>query len=170
MREVFRKARQASPCILFFDEFDSLVPQRGMRDSSQVSERVVSQFLTELDGLEELKGVLVLAATNRKELIDDSVLRPGRFDFVIELPLPNEKERLEIFRVHTRGRPLAGDVSLETLANGTQGMSGADIEAVCNEAARMSIGEAIKTGEKELQISLRHFVESIHWLKKEKGE
>jgi len=170
VREVFRKARQASPCILFFDEFDSLAPQRGLRDSSQVSERVVSQFLTELDGLEELKGVLVLAATNRKELIDDSVLRPGRFDFIIELPLPDEKERLEIFRIHTRGKPLAHDVLLESLARETEGMSGSDIETVCQEAARMAIGEAIAAGKKEPRLLLEHFTRGIDQLRKEKGE
>jgi len=114
VREIFRKAKQAAPAILFFDEIDSLVPQRSAGGGdSLVAERVISQFLTELDGIEELKGVLVLAATNRPDLVDPALLRPGRFDLVLELPMPDEQVREMIFRVHAKGKPLARDVNLK---------------------------------------------------------
>jgi transitional endoplasmic reticulum ATPase len=172
VREIFRKAKQASPCILFFDEFDSLVPERGLSGDSQVTERVISQFLTELDGLEELKGVLVLAATNRKDLIDSAVLRPGRFDFFLEFPLPDEKARKEIFKVHTKGKPLAPDVDLENLAQKTEGLAGSDIEVICREASMTAIRELLQTGRKgkRLQISNEHFNLALEWLKTQKGE
>jgi transitional endoplasmic reticulum ATPase len=172
VREVFRKAKQASPCILFFDEFDSLVPERGSGDNSQVTERVISQFLTELDGLEELKGVLVLAATNRKDLIDSAILRPGRFDFVLDFPLPDEKTRQEIFGIHVGGKPLASDIDLAVLAEETEGLSGAEIEVICREAAMLAIRESIQAGNKKskLQISKEHFNLAINWLKAQKGE
>jgi transitional endoplasmic reticulum ATPase len=172
VREVFRKAKQASPCILFFDEFDSLVPERGLGDTSQVTERVISQFLTELDGLEELKGVLVLAATNRKDLIDSAILRPGRFDFVLDFPLPDEKTRQEIFGIHVGGKPLASDIDLAVLAEGTEGLSGAEIEVICREAAMLAIREFIQAGNKKskLQISKEHLNLAINWLKAQKGE
>jgi transitional endoplasmic reticulum ATPase len=172
VREVFRKARQASPCILFFDEFDSLVPERGLGQDSQVTERVISQFLTELDGLEELKGVLVLAATNRKDLIDSAILRPGRFDFILELPLPDEEARHQIFQIHTKGKPLASDANPYVLARGTGGMTGSDIEVICREASMVAIREFISSGQqdKELQIFMKHFSLAIEWLKSQKGE
>jgi transitional endoplasmic reticulum ATPase len=172
VREVFRKAKQASPCILFFDEFDSLVPERGLGENSQVTERVISQFLTELDGLEELKGVLVLAATNRKDLIDSAVLRPGRFDFVLDFPLPDEKARREIFGIHVGGKPLAGDIDLEVLAKETEELSGAEIEVICREAAMLAIRESIlaENRKNKLQISKEHFNLAIDWLKAQKGE
>jgi len=182
VREVFRKAKQASPCILFFDEFDSLVPERGLGGDSQATERVISQFLTELDGLEELKGVLVLSATNRKDLIDSAILRPGRFDFILEFPLPDEKARQEIFRVHTKGKPLAPDIALDVLAQETEGMAGSDIAAICQEASMVAIRELIKPSPKpsplkgegkervedKLQISRKHFTVAIEWLKSQK--
>ncbi len=121
VREVFKKARQAAPCILFFDEIEALVPQRGRASGEQVSERVVTQFLTEMDGIEELRGVLVLASTNRVDLIDPAILRPGRFDFVIEIPKPDLKAREAIFHVHTRGKPLGKNVSLEAWVRETDG-------------------------------------------------
>jgi transitional endoplasmic reticulum ATPase len=172
VREVFRKTKQASPCILFFDEFDSLVPERGLGENSQVTERVISQFLTELDGLEELKGVLVLAATNRKDLIDSAILRPGRFDFTLEFPLPDEKARREIFAIHTKGKPLASDVDPGVMAQKTEGLAGADIEVICREASMIAIREFLRTqGEKtKLQISKGHFDLAIDWLKAQKGE
>ncbi len=158
VREAFRKAKQASPCIIFFDEFDSLVPERGLSGDSRVAERVISQFLTELDGLVELKGVLVLAATNRKDLIDSAILRPGRFDIILEFPLPDEKARLDILRIHTGGKPLADDVTLQSLTSATEGMTGADIYAVCRTASMMAIGDFIHAETRgRLQISGRHF-------------
>lgn len=165
VREVFHKARQASPCILFFDEVDSLVPQRGLSDSSQATERVISQFLTELDGLEELKGVLVLAATNRKDLIDPAILRPGRFDFILDFPLPDRAMRLEIFRVHTRSKPLARDVNLEALSGETEGLSGSDIAAICQEASRLAIRDAVASGGARVEISGMHVSAAVSWLR-----
>jgi len=171
VREVFRKAKQASPCIIFFDEFDSLVPERGLSGDSQVAERVISQFLTELDGLEELKGVLVLASTNRKDLIDSAILRPGRFDYILELPLPDEKARQEIFRVHLQGKPVTDEVDLQSLSQETENLSGADIYAICHEASMTAIGDHINAGltDEKLKISRRHFETAIKSLKSRGG-
>ncbi|MDP2730173.1 MAG: CDC48 family AAA ATPase [Dehalococcoidales bacterium] len=172
VREVFRKAKQASPCILFFDEFDSLVPERGLARDSQATERVISQFLTELDGLEELKGVLVLAATNRKDLIDSAIVRPGRFDFILDFPLPDEKARREILGVHTRGKPLASDVDLRSLVQDTEGLAGADIEAICREASLTAIKEMIEAGAEadKLEVSQKHLKLAADWLKRQRSE
>ncbi|MBI2851923.1 MAG: CDC48 family AAA ATPase [Chloroflexi bacterium] len=172
VREVFRKAKQASPCIVFFDEFDSLVPERGLARDSQATERVISQFLTELDGLEEMRGVLVLAATNRPDLIDSAVLRQGRFDFILEFPMPDETGRLEILKVHTRGKPLTEDVSLEMLARETAGLSGAEIEAICREASLNAIRESIERDPDmgKPEISRKHFSLATDWLKKQRGK
>ena len=139
IREVFRKARQASPCILFFDEIDSLVPARGGPADSGVTQRVVSQFLTELDGIEELKGVFVLAATNRLDIVDAAILRPGRFDLVLELPPADGRARLAILKIHTRGKPLAKNVLLEKIADETDGCTGADLAGICDKAALLAI-------------------------------
>jgi len=144
VREVFRKARQASPCILFFDEIDSLVPVRGSTGDSGVTQRVVSQFLTELDGIEELKGVVVLGATNRRDILDPAILRPGRFDLLLELPMPQKAARLAILEIHMRGKPLAKGLSLQALAEATEGCSGADLAAICNKAALLAIREYLE--------------------------
>ena len=149
---------------------DSLVPERGLGADSQSTERVISQFLTELDGLEELKGVLVLAATNRKDLIDSAILRPGRFDFIIEIPLPDEEARRAIFMIHTRGRPLAGDVDIQLLTQETEGLAGSDIEAIYREASLSAIREAIQSGQQKVKITQKHFRVAMNWLKKQKGE
>ncbi len=141
VREIFRKARGAVPCIIFFDEIDAVAPVRGGGSDTGVTERVIAQVLTEMDGLEELEGVIVLAATNRIDILDPALLRSGRFDLQIELPFPDEAARLEIFRVHTKKKPLAKDVSLDTLAKKTEGFTGADIEAACNRAAIIAIRE-----------------------------
>ena len=145
VREVFRKARQASPCILFFDEIDSLVPARGGGGDSGVTQRVVSQFLAELDGIEELKGVVVLAATNRRDIVDPAVLRAGRFDLAFELPLPDKAARTAILKIHTRGKPLAKGISLPSLADVTKGYSGADLASLCNKASLLAIREYLET-------------------------
>ncbi|MHA1691680.1 MAG: CDC48 family AAA ATPase, partial [Candidatus Heimdallarchaeaceae archaeon] len=134
IREVFRKARLAAPSIIFFDEIDSLIPVRGVSSDSNVAERVISQLLTELDGLEALKDIVVLAATNRPDIVDPAVLRPGRFDRLIFVSPPNQKGRIEIFKVYTRNMPLASSVSLKELASVTEGFVGSDIEALCREA------------------------------------
>ena len=165
VREVFKKAKQASPCIVFFDEIDSLAPRRGSGGGdSHVAERVVSQFLTELDGIEELKGVIVLGATNRLDIVDPALLRPGRFDLIIELPVPDSDGRLEILKVHTRGKPLADDVDLEALATQTDGAVGADLEALCRGASMLAIREFLEgePGEDyaEFAIGGRHFAEA----------
>ncbi|MCK5408964.1 MAG: CDC48 family AAA ATPase, partial [Candidatus Heimdallarchaeota archaeon] len=131
IREVFRKARLAAPSIIFFDEIDSLIPVRGTSSDSNVTERVISQLLTELDGLEELKDIVVLAATNRPDIVDPAVLRPGRFDRLIFVNPPNQKGRLQIFKVYTRDMPLASSVSIKELASVTDGFVGSDIEALC---------------------------------------
>ncbi len=138
VREVFKKARQTSPTIIFFDEIDSLAPRRGMSADSHATERVVNQLLTEMDGLEDLYDVVIIAATNRPDIIDPAVLRPGRFDRMILTTIPEEKERLEIIKVHTKEMPLK-DVNLDLLAKKTQGYVGADIEAVCREAAILAL-------------------------------
>lgn len=172
VREIFRKARQASPCIVFFDEFDALVPPRGSGGGdAQVVGRMISQFLTELDGLEDRAGVLVVAATNRKDLIDPAILRPGRFDAVVEFPLPDREARREIFDVHTRRKPVDGDVALEALALKSEGMTGADIAAVCGEAAMAAIREHLRGRESGvLRVSSRHFAGALEWLQQDARE
>ena len=145
VRDVFRKARQASPCIIFFDEIDSLIPARsGGSTDSHVSERVLSQFLAELDGIEELKGVLVLGATNRADILDPAVLRPGRFDDTIEILMPDEGDREEIFEVHLRNKPLEKGINPAELASQTEGLSGAEIASVCNRAALSAVRRAVE--------------------------
>jgi len=146
VREVFRKARQAAPCIIFFDEIDALIPVRNAGTSdSHVSERVLSQFLAELDGVEELKGVLVLGATNRLDLLDPAALRPGRFDEVIEIPMPDATERLEILNVHLRHKPLAKPIEYKALAAQMDGFSGADIAGVCYRAALAAVRRVVES-------------------------
>ena len=144
MREIFKTARQAAPCIIFLDETEALLPARGVGGGdSHVSERVLSQFLAELDGIEELKGVLVLGATNRLDMMDAAVLRPGRFDAIVEIPLADEADRREIFAVHLRGKPLAKGVSAKQLAAKSEGLSGAEIAGVCNQAALAAVRRAV---------------------------
>jgi len=171
IREVFKKARQAAPTILFFDEIDSVVPRRGSSSTdAHVTERVISQFLTEMDGIEELKGVVVLAATNRLDLVDPAILRSGRFDLLIELPKPDEKTREEIFKIHTRNKPLAGDVSLKTLGQETKDMAGSDIEFICRKATMFAIREFIESSraKKELTVKKKHFEEAVKLVKGQK--
>jgi transitional endoplasmic reticulum ATPase len=143
IREVFRKARQASPCIIFFDELDSVAPHRsgGEADDSRVTERIVSQLLTEMDGLEDLKGVVVIGATNRPDIVDEALLRPGRFDRLLEITLPDSDARKEILKIHTSKKPLDKTVSLDKLVELTKGYSGADIAALVNAAALSAIKE-----------------------------
>jgi transitional endoplasmic reticulum ATPase len=173
IREVFKKAKQASPCIVFFDEIDAIVPTRGASADSHVTERVLSQFLTELDGIEELKGVVVLAASNRPDIIDPALLRAGRFDIQLELPIPDEATRLAIFRIHTKGKPLNKDVDLESLAKATEGMVGSDIEAISRTASTLAIREFINLDEKDFtkfKISARHFSEALESRRKNKTQ
>jgi transitional endoplasmic reticulum ATPase len=145
VREVFRKAKQAAPCIVFFDEIDAMVPARGAGASdSHVADRVMSQFLAEMDGVEELKAVLVLGATNRLDMLDPAILRPGRFDEIVEIPVPDEDGRRQIFEVHLRKKPLAPGIKAARLASRTEGFSGAEIQAVCAKAALRAVRRAVE--------------------------
>ena len=139
IREVFRKARQTAPTVIFFDEIDSIASTRGLNSDSGVTQRVVNQLLTEMDGMEELHDISVIAATNRVDIIDPALLRPGRFDRHVEVGLPDLKSRIAIFKVHTKDIPLANDVDIEELAKKTEGYVGADIEAVCREAVMLTL-------------------------------
>jgi transitional endoplasmic reticulum ATPase len=143
VREIFRKARQAAPCIIFFDEIDALAPRRG-GSSSQVTERVVAQLLTELDGIEDLKGVVVLAATNRIDRLDPALLRAGRLEFHVELPAPDAASRRAILQVHMKRMPLAKDVKIDALVKRTEGLVGADLEGLCRQAALFAIREIVE--------------------------
>ncbi|MGC9106221.1 MAG: AAA family ATPase, partial [Thermoprotei archaeon] len=138
VREIFRKARQAAPTVVFFDEIDAIAPARGMgHDTSGVLERIVNQLLAEMDGITPLNRVVVIAATNRPDILDPALLRPGRFDRLIYVPPPDKRARLEILKVHTRNVPLAQDVNLEALAEKTEGYTGADLEALVREATML---------------------------------
>jgi len=139
VRELFKKARQVAPTIVFLDEIDSIAPRRGAFEGSHVTESVVNQLLTSIDGLESMEGVVVIGATNRPDIIDPGLLRPGRFDRLILTPAPDSISRLEIFKIHTKDMPLAKDVSLVDLAEKTKGFSGADIGAFCREAAMIAL-------------------------------
>ena len=174
VREMFRKGRQASPCIIFFDEIDAMCPTRTVSFDSHVSERVVSQMLTELDGLEELKDVVVVCASNRPDMIDRALLRPGRIDRLIYTPSPDKKAREEIFKIHLKEKPLAPDVDIAALAAGTEGYVGADIAAICREAVMLSLREVVKRGmDKEAvkkalrdkKVEKRHFTDAIKKVK-----
>ena len=170
VREVFRKARQAAPCVVFFDELDAVAPRRGGSEGdSHVTERVISQMLTEMDGLEDLKGVVVIGATNRPDIIDEALLRPGRFDRILEVPVPDIEARKQIFHIHTKKKPLDSDVNLDKLVEMTEGMTGADIAALVNAAAMSAIKEHVreKSGTK-LMISMKHFEAALNKIKKKK--
>src|SRR5215210_3595255 len=147
VREVFRKARQAAPCVIFFDELDAVAPRRGGSEGdAHVTERVISQMLTELDGLEDLKGVVVIGATNRPDIIDEALLRPGRFDRLLEVPPPDKDARREILKIHTSKKPLDHDtVNMDKLVDLTDGYTGADIAAMVNAAAMSAIKEHMMT-------------------------
>jgi transitional endoplasmic reticulum ATPase len=167
VREVFRKARQASPCIVFFDEIDALVPLRsGGSADSHVTERVVSQFLAEMDGIEDMRGVVILAATNRPDIVDPALLRPGRFDFIVKLPVPDAASRRAILSVHTEGKPLSEDVELDSICAACDGLVGADIEAICRQASMLAIREYIDRDPdmkdiESLQVNGRHFANAM---------
>jgi transitional endoplasmic reticulum ATPase len=168
VREVFRKARQAAPYVVFFDELDAIALRRGRSEGdAHVTERVISQMLTELDGLEDLKGVVVIGATNRPDIIDEAVLRPGRFDRILEVPVPDKEARKQIFQIHTKKKPLGSNVNIDKLVGMTDGMTGADIAAIVNAAAMTAIKEHVrqKDGSK-LEISIRHFESALEKAKR----
>ena len=162
VREVFRKAKQTAPTVIFFDEIDSIASTRSGNDGdSGVTKRVVNQLLTEMDGLEELEDVAIIAATNRPDIIDPGLMRPGRFDRHIKVDTPSEEARLAIFEVHTKDMPLASDVNLKKLAKATDGYVGADIEAVCREAAMLTLRNDMESSE----IPNKYFKEAIEKVK-----
>jgi len=160
LRDIFRRAKQVAPSIILFDEIDALAPKRGIEMGARVTEQVVSQLLTEMSGIEEMEGVVIIATTNRPDIIDPALLRPGRFDRLIYVPSPDEKTRLEIFKVHTREMPLKG-VSLEKLAKETDGYSGADIEALAREAALF----ALREDKKAKEITMKQFEKALKKIK-----
>jgi transitional endoplasmic reticulum ATPase len=158
IREVFRKARMAAPAVIFLDEMDSLTPRRGMGMSdSGVSERVISQLLTEMDGIVTLQDIVVIAATNRPDMVDSAVLRPGRFDRLIYVPEPDEKSRLQIFKIYTKTMPLTKDVDLNQLANVTKYYSGADIESLCREAAMHTLRRDVNA----MEVTMKDFQDAL---------
>jgi transitional endoplasmic reticulum ATPase len=170
VRDIFKKARENAPTVVFFDEIDSIATERGgTTGDSGVSERVVSQLLTELDGLESLEDVVVIATTNRPDLIDAALLRPGRLDRHVHVPVPTETAREAIFEVHTEEKPLADSVSLSRLASRTEGYVGADIEAVCREASMAASREFINSVSPEevkesvgnIRVTMGHFEDAL---------
>jgi len=158
IREIFKKARMAAPCVVFFDEIDAIAPARGLSEGeSHAMERIVAQLLAEIDGIAPLENVVVIAATNRPDIVDPALLRPGRFDRIIYVPPPGLKARFDILRIHTRSVPLASDVDLMEIARMTEGYSGADLELLVREAVMLAMREDINCTE----IKMRHFLEAM---------
>jgi len=174
VREIFRKARQAAPCIIFLDEVDALVPRRGTGSSdSHVTENIVSQILTEIDGLEELHNVLIIGATNRLDIVDEAILRPGRFDRIIEVGNPDSKGRKNIFEIHTKKKPLANNIDLKKLVEVTDGFSGAEIAAITNRAAIVALKRYVSGKSqniKEIKITQQDLIDAVDKVKPQKKE
>ena len=174
VREIFRKARQVAPCIIFLDEVDALVPRRGSGGSeSHVTQNVVSQILTEIDGLEELHNVLIIGATNRLDIVDEALLRPGRFDRIIEVPTPDSKGREQIFKIHTKKKPLADNVSISKLVELTNGFNGAEIAAVANRAATTALKRYVNGKSeniKEIKVTQQDLLDAIDKVQPRKTE
>ena len=183
IREIFRRARQASPCVIFFDEIDSIAPIRGIGGETAVTERVVSQLLTELDGMENMHGVVVLAATNRADMIDPALLRPGRFDKLIQIPMPERDSRLSILKINVKEIPTVTDandpdfVDLNKIAEMTDGMTGADVAAIANTAVSQVIHEfldshpdekQLEISSKEAKVTMKHFEEAVKKVRDQK--
>lgn len=169
LHAIFKKAKQSAPCLLFFDEIDALAPKRGAETDSGAVERMASQFFSELDALSDLSQVVVIGATNREDVLDPALVRPGRLDFTLKFGVPAEKERLEIFRIHTRERPLGGDVDLEELARDTEGMVGSHIAFICKRAAMLAIADLIREQGKDcgkLLVFAAHFKTALQELNK----
>ncbi|MBI5166767.1 MAG: AAA family ATPase, partial [candidate division NC10 bacterium] len=163
LRWVFKKAKQASPCILFFDEIEALAPARSAEEAGGVSQRIVSQLFREMDELHGSLGVVVLAATNRIDLVEPALLRAGRFDYILEFPLPDRNERREILEIYLKPLPLDPDVELETLSDLATGWTGADLEALCKKAAMLALDELLREEVQDysrLRIAVRHFKEA----------
>jgi transitional endoplasmic reticulum ATPase len=156
VREIFRKARQTAPTILFFDEIDALVPRRSNDSDSRVTERMVNQMLTEMDGLESLNDVVIIAATNRPDIVDPALLRQGRFDRIILTSVPDTEGRKKIFEIYLEKMPKAKDVKIAELAEKTEGYVGADIEGVCREAAMI----ALREDQNSKEVKMEHFMKA----------
>jgi len=172
IRETFRKAKQAAPCIIFFDEIDSIAQIRGSDSDSRATDRIISQMLSEIDGLEELHNITVIAATNRPDIIDPALLRPGRIDRLIYIAPPDRNSRSEILKVHTANTPIDGDVDLDTLADDTEDFTGADLASVCNEAMIFAIREFVISGKsteddsiKQLKVGYHNFRDAMKKVK-----
>jgi transitional endoplasmic reticulum ATPase len=157
VREIFKKAKQASPSIVFLDEIDAITPRRGMGSDSHVTERLVNQLLTSIDGLESMEGVVVLAATNRPDIVDNALLRAGRFDRLMLIPAPDRDARLAIFKIHTKDMPLDDSVDLDELAERTEGFVGADIESLCREAGILALRESMEAE----KVTKNHFEKAL---------
>jgi transitional endoplasmic reticulum ATPase len=157
VREIFRRAKQVAPSIIFFDEIDSLAPKRGLELGTRVTENIVSQILTEMSGLEDMHNVVVIAATNRPDMLDSAIMRPGRFDRQVLVPAPDADARQEIFNVHTKKMPVDKKVNLKSLAKETEGYSGADIEAVVREAGLNALREDMKAS----SVKKKHFDDAL---------
>jgi transitional endoplasmic reticulum ATPase len=174
LHEIFKKAKQSAPTILFFDEIDALAPRRGAETETGAVERMASQFFSELDSLSDISQVVVIGATNREDLLDRALVRPGRLDFILTFAVPEAGERREIFRIHTRERPLGSDVDLETLAEDTEGMTGSHIAFICKRAAMLAIADLIhdKRGHDhgELLVTAAHFYAALKELRGNKEE
>src|SRR3990172_4354327 len=183
IREIFRRARQASPCVIFFDEIDSIAPIRGAGGETAVTERVVSQLLTELDGMENMRGVVVLAATNRPDMIDTALLRPGRFDKIIQIPLPDKESRKSILAINAKEIPIVNDpkspgyVDIEKIAEVTDGLSGADVAAIANTAVSLVIHEFLdahpdvkeaKKASEGAKVTMKHFEQAVKKVREQK--
>ncbi len=173
LHNLFKKAKQSAPCILFFDEIDALGVARGFVSESGAVERIASQFFNELDNLSDLSQVIVLGATNREDLLDPALMRAGRLDYILRFQIPDEEDRLEIFQVHTRERPLGSDVDLKELARVTEGMVGSQIASVCRSSAMMAIAEVIhqpkKSSSEKLSVGAKHFRAAIRQVQKKEG-
>ena len=177
IREIFRRARQAAPCVIFFDEVDSVAPVRGLGGDSMVTERVVSQLLTEMDGISSLSGVVTIAATNRSDMIDPALLRPGRFDRIVYVPLPDKTTRKKILEIHSSDKPISKDINFEKIAELTEGFSGADMSSVVNTAISLVLHEYLQkysTPEEatkhasEAHVTMKHFEDAIKKIKSQK--
>jgi transitional endoplasmic reticulum ATPase len=174
VREIFRRARQAAPCVVFFDEVDSIAPIRGMEGVNAGTERMVSQLLTEMDGIQELTGVVIIAATNRLDMIDTALLRPGRFDKIVFVPKPDLNTRLKILEIYAKEKPITSEVNLQRIAELTDGFSGADMSAVANTAISLVLHEYLQkysTPEEatkhasEAHITMKHFEDAVKKIK-----
>jgi transitional endoplasmic reticulum ATPase len=158
VRKIFERARQVAPCIIFFDEIDSLASKRGYELGTKVTERVLNQMLAEMDGIEGLNSVIVIGATNRPDMLDAALMRPGRFDRILYVPVPDKEGRLQILKIHTKKMPLEKDIKLDKIADETEGYTGADLEALAREAAMLALRECITCD----KVKKKHFDEAMN--------